>query len=54
LAGDTVPQGPIGIHTEDPEILPDKVTTPGEDVAELSQDFTLSEEGKGDNISGNK
>ena len=31
-----------------------KVTTPVGDVTELSQDFTLSEEGEGDNLSGNK
>jgi hypothetical protein len=43
----------------DPKILPeaetpDKVTTPEGDVAEVSLDYTLSEEGEGDNISGNK
>ena len=32
----------------------DKVNTPEGDVAEVSLDFTLSEEGEGDNISGNK
>jgi hypothetical protein len=44
---------------KDPEILPDsetpnKVTTPKGDVAEVSLDYTLTEEGEGDNISGNK
>ena len=43
----------------DPEILPEaetpnKVTTLKGDVAEVSLDYTLSEEGEGDNISGNK
>ena len=44
----------------DPKILrkaeqtTDKVTTPEGGVAELSLDYTLSEEGEGDNISGNK
>jgi hypothetical protein len=52
--GDTTPQGPTGTQTEDPEILPDKVTTPERDVTELSQDFILSKEGEGDNINGNK
>jgi len=36
------------------EQTPDKVTTPEGDVAEVSLDYTLSEEGEGDNISGNK
>ena len=31
-----------------------RVTTPKEDVADASLDFTLSEEREGDNISGNK
>jgi hypothetical protein len=45
---------------QDPEILPfagdttDKVNTPEGDIAEISLDHTLSEEGEGDNISGNK
>jgi hypothetical protein len=44
----------------DPEILPEagqltkKQITPEGDVAEVSQDYTLSEEGEGDNISGKK
>ncbi len=44
----------------DPEILPkagettEKVTTLEGDVAEVSLDNTLSEEGEGDNINGNK
>ena len=54
VTNDTAPQCPTGTHTEDPEILPDKVTTPEGEVAELSQDLTLSEEGEGDNLSGNK
>ena len=54
VTNNTAPQGPTGTHTEDPEILPDKVTTPEGDITELSQDFTLSEEGEGDNLSGNK
>ena len=53
VTGDTAPPCSIGTNTENPEILPDKVTTPEGDVTELSQDFTLSE-GEGDNISGNK
>jgi len=54
VTGDTAPQGPTGTHTEDPEILLDKVTPPEGDVTKLSQYFTLSEEGEGDNIKGNK
>jgi hypothetical protein len=54
---DTLPD-PTQIPETDPEILPDitadKVTTPEGDVAEASMDYTLSEEGEGDNISGNK
>ncbi len=44
----------------DPEILPettkteDNAYTPEEKVAEISLDYILTEEGKGDNISGNK
>ena len=50
---------PTQIPVTDPEILPDsvttdKVTTPEGDVTEASLDYTLSEEGEGDNISGNK
>ena len=50
---------PSQIPVVDPKILPeteppDKVTTPEEDVAEVSLDYTLTEEGEGDNISGNK
>ena len=52
---------PTQTKDKDPEILPDtaeteKVTTPEGDVAEISMDYTLSEEGEGegDNISGNK
>ena len=46
--------------TVDPEILPEagetieKLHTPEGDVAEISLDYTLSEEREGDNISGNK
>ena len=54
VTGDTAPQGPTGIQTEDPEILPYNVTTPEGEIIELSQDFTLSEEGEGDNIGGIK
>ena len=54
MTGDTAPQVPTGTNTEDPEIIPDKVTTPEGDGIEFSQDFTLSEEGEGDNITGNK
>jgi len=51
VTGDTAPQGPAGTHTEDPKILPDKVTTlEGDDI----EDFTLSDEGEGDNTGGNK
>ena len=52
--GDTVPPSDTGTITEDPEIFPDKVTTPEGEVTELSQDFTLLDEGEGENISGNK
>jgi hypothetical protein len=58
--GDTAPKGSSGTLPEDPKILPeasetpDKVNTPKEENAEISHDFTLSEEGDGDNISGNK
>jgi hypothetical protein len=44
----------------DPEILPDagdttdKVNIREGDIAEISLDQTLSEEGEGENISGNK
>jgi hypothetical protein len=44
----------------DPEILPDitqtedNVDTPVGNVADISLDYTLTDEGKGDNISGNK
>ena len=44
----------------DPEILPEawatttRANTPKRDVAKASLDFTLSEEGEGDIISGNK
>ncbi len=54
VTDDTAPKGPTGRHAENPEILPDTVTTPQGDITELSQDFTLSEEGEGDNIKGNK
>ena len=45
---------------QNPELLPeigntiDKVNTLEGDIAEVSLDYTLSEEGEGDNISGNK
>jgi hypothetical protein len=32
----------------------EKADTPEEDVAEISQDYTLSEQGEGDSIGGNK
>ena len=57
---DTAPKDPTGTSLENPEILPesgkttDKVNTLKRDVAEISQDYTLSEEGEGDTISGNK
>jgi hypothetical protein len=44
---------------QDPEILPNagdttnKVKTPEGDIAKVSLDYTLSEEGEGDNIRGN-
>ena len=55
---DTLPD-PTQIPAKDPEILhetatTDKITTPEGEVAEVSMDYTLSEEGEGDNISGNK
>ena len=49
-----MPPSATGTIIEDPEILPDKVTTPEGEVTDLSQDFTLSDEEEGDNISGNK
>ncbi len=54
MTNDTTPQGLTGTPTEDPDILPDKVTTPEGDTTKLAHDFTLSEEGEGDNIIGNK
>ena len=65
----TPPQGTTSTGTQpdptqtvmlDPEILPKardmtaRADTREGDVAKVSLDFTLSEEGKGDNISGNK
>ena len=47
---------PSQIPAVDPKILPkaeqtiDKVTTPEGDVAEVSLDYTLTDEGEGDNI----
>jgi hypothetical protein len=52
--GDTAPKGPTRTQTADSEILLEKVNTPEGDASEISQDFTLSVEGEGDNISGNK
>jgi hypothetical protein len=58
--GDTTPKDPTGTLPEDPEILPEASETPNKvntlegEAAEISQDYTLSEEGEGDNISGNK
>ena len=58
--GDTAPKGLLESPNEDLEVLldateiPDNVQTPEEEAANLSQYFTLSEEGEGDNISGNK
>jgi len=57
---DTAPKSSSGTPSEDPEVLPeasetpDKVNTPEGEATEISWDFTLSEEGEGDNISGNK
>ena len=34
--------------------MTDKVATPEGDVAEVSLDYTLTDEGEGDNINGNK
>jgi hypothetical protein len=51
---------PSQIPAVDPEILPEaeqttyKVTTTEGDVAEVSLDYTLTDEGEGDNINGNK
>jgi hypothetical protein len=56
---DTLPD-PSQTPKVDLDILPkaeqttEKVTTPEERVAKASLDFTLSEEGEGDNLSGNK
>ena len=55
---DTAPKGPTRTLPEDPEILleageiPDKVNTPEGEAVEFSQDYTLSEDGEGDNING--
>ncbi len=52
--GDITPKDLTGILPEDLEILPeawdikDKSNTPEGDVTEISQDYTLSEEGEGD------
>jgi hypothetical protein len=57
---DTAPKGPIGSPSEDLEVFldasetPDNMQTPEEEVANVSHDYSLSEEGEGDNISGNK
>jgi len=56
---DTLPV-PSETTEADPEILPNagnttnKVNTPKGGVVEVSRGYTLSEEGEGDNISGNK
>ena len=49
-----MPPTVTGTTTEDLELLPDKEPTPDGEDTEFSQDFTISEEGEGDNISGNK
>jgi hypothetical protein len=49
-----VPPSDTGQVTEDPEILPDKVTTPEGEASGLSQDYTLTDEGEGENVSGSK
>ncbi len=49
-----MPPSSTGTNIEDLELLPYKVTIPEGEVTELSQDFTLSDGGEGDNISGNK
>ena len=57
---DTTPKGPIGTLLEDPKVLPnaseipDNVQTHEGDATNISMDFTISEEGEGDNINGNK
>jgi hypothetical protein len=58
--GDTTPKGPTKTPNEDPKILldatktPDNIQTPEEEATNVSYDYTLSEEGEGDNIIGNK
>ena len=58
--GDTAPKYPTGTPLEDPEIFPkagettNKGNTPKADDTEIPQDYTLSDEGEGDNINGNK
>ena len=58
--GDTAAKDPTGTPPEDPEILQEagetteKSNAPEGDAEEISQDYTLSEEGEGDNIGGNK
>jgi len=54
VSEDTGPPSATGTINEDPKILPDQVTTPEGDVTELSHYFTLTDEGEGDNINGNK
>ncbi len=49
-----MPPSATGTITKDLELLPNKVTTPEGEVTNLSQDFTLSDEGEGYNINGNK
>ena len=55
--GDTTMPDPVGTQNEDKEILPDKEHNPEEEdpgLPKFSQDYTLSEEGEGENISGTK
>ena len=58
--GDTTPKGPTETLLEDQEVLPNarqipyNVQTQEGDAANISLDYTLSEEREGDNISGNK
>ena len=48
------PRAPLRPYSRTQSEIPDKVHTHEGDAANISMDYTLSEEGEGDNISGNK
>ncbi len=49
-----MPPNATGTTTEGLELLLDKMPTPDGEDTKFSQNFTTSEEGEGDNISGSK